>query len=584
MQMCGIIGRVSVSEDCTRTLESLKLLEYRGYDSFGVLLYNKDRGEYVLERDVGEIDKKRFDSLKNLKSHIEIGHTRWATHGRVSKENAHPHFDFNRDFFVVMNGIVENFSEVKKKLVDKGYEFSSQTDTEVVVQLFSYYFVFGEDMEKSLLDALRKVIYDLEGEFSFLIKYRDYVLGYKNVNPLIVGRCEGEVVVSSDLRVVESGCDFYHVLDDCESFLCYNDENEVNLKFFDKNFKLYEKESMKSNYVHEEDFKDTNYFMEKEIFEQKDINRLYTKENFDNLRYLYGCLGSRRVVLTGAGTSYHAALYMKYVLLEMGIYSDVVLACELQNYVKCMEGCQVVLFSQSGETADLIQPLRKIKDCEIFSITNTKNSTLDRMASKSCYLNCGREIGVASTKAFVFQMFVAKILQSFYYDYDIERKSEVFRKSFDSFVSKNRGIVKDLCDLFYGVSSIFYLGRGIYYPIALEGALKLKELSYIHAEGFAGGELKHGSLALIEDNVPVVALGSSSEIISNAMEVKTRGGVVIGISKNYSEVYDYFLEVPEYFEDVFATILMQVLAFEMAVALGYNPDKPRNLAKSVTVK
>ena len=579
--MCGIIARVSTNENPIDTLEGVKFLEYRGYDSYGVLLsYN---GVEKLDKNIGELPLKKLEQLKQIKSNIEIAHTRWATHGGVTKENAHPHFDKDKKFYVVMNGIIENYLDIKAQLRGK-VEFVSQSDTEVIPQLFSVYFKNTGDNEKDLLECCKKIMPMLKGEFSFIVKYKNTILGYKNINPIIAGIKEGEFLMSSDMGYVQNHCDKYYTLNDCEIMIC-SLESEVK-------YTLYENYSqIKPNWLisKKSDLDSDNKYdtyMEKEIYEQKFIRNLIETDNLSSIKYLKNKITrGEKVILSAAGTSYHAAYIMHHMLLRHNIMSQIIIASELNNYVSSIEDSIIVVFSQSGETADLIHPLKNLRDeNEIFTITNSPNSTLDRFASRSIHLNCGREIGVASTKAFVSQVFVSHLLEA-----ELDKSNKLsnldkYEAQFDKVISDNMKTIDTICSRFSKNSDFFFIGRDLFHPLALEGALKLKEISYIHAEGFAGGELKHGTLALIEKNVPVVVLGSSSDIISNAIEIKTRGGVIIGISSKENEAYEYHLKIPDYFEDIYSTILMQLIALKMTLLLGHNPDKPRNLAKSVTVK
>jgi len=580
--MCGIIGRVSVDTNCVKTLKGLKELEYRGYDSFGIYLFNRHSREDILVKDIGEFDVENTD-LINFKSNIEIGHTRWATHGKVDKSNAHPHFDNDKKFFIVMNGIVENYIEVKKFLTMRGYEFNSDTDTEVIPALYSFYYEDLGDVRQSLIQVTKKVLSMLKGEFSYLVKFDNFVLGYKNINPIIVGKSKDEVLISSDLNLVQNNSKDCFILEDEEFFISeYN--SYIHLDFYDKDFNEISKESSVLSKVDLNVEKDTKYFMEKEIYEQRNLVQFLTDDNLNAIRKLVKKLNGNDIVLSAAGTSYNACLYLHYTLLDLGINSQIVVASELKNYINVIKNKHIIVFSQSGETADLIYPLKELKESnEIFTITNVRNSTLDRMASDRVYLNCGKEVAVASTKAFVFSMFFSKVLKSIYCEDKVEFDFDMYEKEFDCVFSKNIEIIDKICDRFYDVHDFFFIGRDGYFPLAIESALKLKEISYIHAEGFAGGELKHGSLALVEEGTPVVCLGDSQEIISNAIEIKTRGGVLIGASKGV-DIFDFNLNVGEKFKDIFIVVLLQMLAFKMAVKRGLNPDKPRNLAKSVTVK
>lgn len=573
--MCGIIGRISLDSSPQKTLLGLKELEYRGYDSYGILVGN------VLDKDVGEIKIAKIEVLNKIKSQIELGHTRWATHGRVVKENAHPHFDQTNKFFVVMNGIVENYNKVKKELNDLGYAFNSQTDTEVIPQLFLHYF------DGNLRRTLKKVLLKLKGDFSFLLKYDNIILGYKNINPIIIGKSENEIFVSSDSNLVQKNSENYYTLDDGEFFISTLDENLVTFEMFDKNFNKKNIEFKKSAYSENDDIKETDYFMQKEILEQKDVKKLLTQNNLVAIENLIKICKTKKVFLVGAGTSYNAANFMHYILLKNNIFSNLILASELSNYINLIEDSLIVVFSQSGETADLIYPLKSLKiNNQIITITNTPNSTLDRFSENSIYLNCGREVSVASTKAFVFQVYVSFVLD-YLINFDLEKLKSMtllYENFFEIFIESSHNIILDICSNFSNSNSVFFIGRNQYFPFAVEGALKLKEISYIHAEGFAGGELKHGSLALIEKNTLSIVLGTDSEVLSNAQEIKTRGGILVGISNQENEIFDYHIKIPKFFEEIFSTIVVQKLALEMTLQKGYNPDKPRNLAKSVTVK
>jgi len=597
--MCGIIGRVSTDKIPIKTLFGLKELEYRGYDSYGILFYNIDTQKSLLDKDKNELTLEKLNKLKEFESNIEIGHTRWATHGIISKENAHPHCDMNCEFFVVMNGIVENYKEIKNKLENENVIFSSQTDSEVIPQLFAKYFDKNNlNINDELLKTIKKVLNELKGEFSFILKYKQYLIIYKNINPIIIGESKNEIFISSDSSLVQNNSNNYKMLEDGEIFFVeLNNSKDIIFEHYDKNFNEIERGFNKSLKEEEVITKNTKYFMEKEMLEQKNIKKILTKTNHENLKYLISEIKNnskyKKIFISAAGTSYHASIYLHYTLLENEIMSNIILASELKNYINIIKDSIIIVFSQSGETADLIFPLKELEENnEIFTITNTKNSTLDRFAKKSIYLNCGKEIGVASTKAFTSQIFISIWINEILNKNNISKINESLKITnfqkyeilFEKILEKNIPIIKKICFENKDSSDFFFLGRDKNFPLALEGALKLKEISYIHAEGFAGGELKHGSLALIEKDVPSIIIGDSDEIISNAIEIKTRGGIIIGISEKNNEVFDYFLEVPNLHKDIFITLMLQYIAFEMTLLKGYNPDKPRNLAKSVTVK
>ncbi len=584
--MCGIIARVGKNTNPIKTLKGLKFLEYRGYDSYGILLFNNSDSSNVLSKDISELSEFEISKLSIVKSNIEIGHTRWATHGGVTAVNAHPHFDSSESFYVVMNGIIENYLDVKSDLKNSGVVFNSETDTEVLPHLFAKYFCDTGFIERDLLTCSTKVFADLKGEFSFVVKYKHAILAYKNINPIAVGVSSDEVFLCSDSGLVQNNCDSFYILNDGEVFTsAISESDEISSHFyrdlvpFSPDFK----ESVKTEFDCDNSF---STYMEKEIYEQKNLRNIITSENLSSIKYLKDIISSSRdVVLTAAGTSYHAAYVMHHELLRAGVMSSVILASELHNYKSVISDSLIVVFTQSGETADLIYPLRELKESnEIFTITNTADSTLARFANRLVMLNCGREVSVASTKAFTAQVFVSHLLS-----YELEGKNigenlSIYENDFTALVNSCGSVLDEVCEKFHKSPDFFFIGRNQFHPFALEGSLKLKEVSYIHAEGFAGGELKHGTLALITDNVPVVALGNCDEIVSNAIEIKTRGGVLIGISSRPNEVFDYFVKVPENFEEILGTVVMQLLSLKMAQKLGLNPDKPRNLAKSVTVK
>lgn len=581
--MCGIIGRISLNTNPIKSLLGLKELEYRGYDSYGILFYNLENKNNILQKDIGEIDLSSINKFKNIKSNIEIGHTRWATHGKVSKENAHPHFDKNKKFFIVMNGIIENYSKIKKELINKKIKFISQTDTEIISHLYNLYYKDLNDLESSIIETTKIVLSKLKGEFSFILKFENLILGYKNINPLIVGISKDELFFSSDLNLIEQETEKYFILEDKEFFVSLLKKNKLELNIFNEKFKKIKKNIKNSNKNKNEISKNTKYYMQKEILEQKELKNFLTNENINNLKYIISKFKDKEIYITSAGSSYHAGMFMHYQLLKKKIYSNIILASELKNYIALIKNSIIIIFSQSGETADLIFPLKILKkNNEIFTITNSKNSTLDRFAKKSIYLNCGREISVASTKAFVFQIFSIFIIKNLLDNVKFNIKN--YESNFEEVITNSDGVINNIIERFNNVNDFFFLGRNQFYPLALEGALKLKEISYLHAEGFAGGELKHGSLALIKPEIPIFILGGDKEIISNAIEIKSRGGIIIGIDSENKEIYDYFLEVPKNFIEIYSVIIMQILALKIALFLGLNPDKPRNLAKSVTVK
>jgi glutamine---fructose-6-phosphate transaminase (isomerizing) len=586
--MCGIISIISRNLDNKKIFNSLKQLEYRGYDSYGLLLYNHMTNSRLLLKNTGTITNTELKKIKDFKAHIALAHTRWATHGGVTKENAHPHFDNNKQFFVVMNGIIENHEDIKTKLLSNGYQFYSGTDTEIIPALYSHYLNNTKNLKNldnltKLKKITTKIIEELEGEFSFIVKYKNYILGYKNINPLIIGTNNNEIFISSDLNQIQHNTTEYIILDDKEIFTTHIKDNLITTKIYNSKFIELEKERKKSKKISFETKKHAQYYMQKEIKDQFQLEKLITPENIKNLTYLKSQLRKKRIIITAAGTSYNAGNYLHYKLLEQNILSNIILASELNNYIPVLEDSLIIALSQSGETADLIHPLKELKkNNEIFGIINTQDSTLDRIATKSIYLNCGPEIAVASTKAFTFQMFFAELLN--FTPEELTQTLKLYQHNFKKVIEQNQETLKNIITKFKQSPSFFFIGRNKNFPLAIEGALKLKEISYIHAEGFAGGELKHGSLALIYQDIPIIVIGNDKEIISNATEIKARGGKIIGISPTFNPIFDYHLPVPNNSQEIFSVILMQILAMNMSIKLGHNPDRPRNLAKSVTVK
>lgn len=580
--MCGIIGRISVHDNPSKTLYGLKELEYRGYDSYGIVLYNHSTKETLLQKDTHELPLDVIENLSKVKSNIEIGHTRWATHGRVITENAHPHCDNRCEFFVVMNGIIENFYDVKSKLIQEGFTFKSETDTEIIPILYAKYH------KGNLVQTTHTVLKELKGEFSFAVYHKDQLLVYKNINPIIIGESDNELFISSDMNNVLENSLTHYVLEDNELVHATLNNTSLDYTFYtytQKECSFIHKQPHKSVSKKIQNAKKTTYYMEKEILEQKNINNILTPTNIQNIQHIATISKSKQIFLTGAGTSYHAALFMHYKLLKNNIISQVILGSELSNYVKNINNSLVIAFSQSGETADLIHPLKDLKqNNELISIINTEHSTLERLSHKSIQLHCGKEVAVASTKAFTSQLFISILIDKLMNNKDYTYQLKQYETDFDNYIHNTQELVDRICVEYERSKNFFFLGRNQYYPLALEGALKLKEISYIHSEGFAGGELKHGPLALIEQESCAIILDSNQEILSNAMEIKSRGAKIIGIAKENSPIFDTYVAVPDYFKELFSSILMQTFALKMALRLGFNPDKPRNLAKSVTVK
>ena len=606
--MCGIVGIISSKEVSSRIINSLKKLEYRGYDSAGIAtLVNGEINEVKCE---GRVDRLEKDINNfNLKGEIGIGHVRWATHGKPSKINAHPHS--SEQVSIVHNGIIENSTILKKFLEKKGYLFKSQTDTEVIAHLVTDYL-----KKNSLKDTITKVLKKLHGSFALGIIFKgqnDLIVGARRGSPLAVGYGPNENYLGSDSYALKSMTNKISYLDDGE--ICFVKKDQI--EFFDSNGKKVNKKIMNMskdelNY----DKGDYKYFMEKEIDEQpatikacinEYIDKFNNQINIYNFPWEINSINS--VMLIGCGTAFHSCLITKY-WMEQNTNLDVSvdIASEFRyRKVRFKKDCLYIFVSQSGETADTYAALdlckkNKVKTC---AVVNVIESSIARDADLVLPIYCGQEIGVASTKAFIGQMLVLYILttkisfdQKFINldEYKVKIKNLLNLSTCAKKTLKIDQKILDIGKIFAEAKGSMFLGRGFSFPIALEGALKLKELAYVHAEGYPAGEMKHGPLALIEEGMPVVVLAPRDEhykkTISNMQEVIARGAKVLLITnKNKDEVISEniweIIEVDQLEDELIPflmTIPLQKLAFYSALEKGYDIDKPRNLAKSVTVE
>ncbi len=606
--MCGIIGIISSKEVSNRIVNSLKKLEYRGYDSAGIAtLVDGNINEVKCE---GRVDALEKDISKfNLKGEIGIGHVRWATHGKPSKVNAHPHS--SEQVSVVHNGIIENSTILKKLLEKKGYIFKSQTDTEVIAHLVTDYL-----KKNSLKNTIIKVLKKLHGSFALGIIFKDrndLMIGARRGSPLAVGYGPNENYLGSDSYALKSMTNKITYLDDGEFCIVKRDQ----IEFFEGDGIKINKEVM--NLSKEElsyDKGEYKYFMEKEIDEQpltinncinEYVDKYNNQINIYNFPWKISSLKS--IVLVGCGTAYHSCLVAKY-WLEQNTNLDVSIdiASEFRyRKVRFKKDCLYVFVSQSGETADTYAALElckknKMKTC---AIVNVVESSIARDADLVLPIYCGQEIGVASTKAFLGQMLVLYILSlkiSFDQELITKKKYESKIKNLLTLSNSAKKTLKldhkllKIGKVFADAKGCMFLGRGYSFPIALEGALKLKELAYVHAEGYPAGEMKHGPLALIEEGMPVVVIAPRDEhylkTVSNMQEVIARGAKVLLITnKNKDEIISENIweqiEVDKLNDELIpflTTIPLQKLAFYSALEKGYDIDKPRNLAKSVTVE
>jgi len=606
--MCGIIGIVSYKDTTLRILDSLKKLEYRGYDSAGISTIVN--GEIVENKCAGKVaDLEKLIKKTSLSGNIGIGHVRWATHGVPNEINAHPHS--SEDVSVVHNGIIENSGILKKKLIEKGHLFKSQTDTEVVTHLITEHL-----KNMAYLEAVFETLKELEGSFALGIifkKFDNLIVGARRGSPLAVGYGDKEKYLGSDSYALNSMTNEVSYLDDGDVCVISKDK----IEFFDKNKKKIDKKihqlSSDKGIYDKGGFKD---FMSKEIFEQPDVIKKCINEYFDKIRKEINIVNFpidpnkiTKVNLIACGTAYHACVLGKYWFEEFtNLDANVDVASEFRYRNNKIKDNELYIFvSQSGETADTIAALDFCKNngAKTCSIVNVTESSLSRLSDLVLPIHVGPEVGVASTKAFTGQILVLllfilkisrirnEIKENEYFDIvkDLENiHSDV------NFILDKKKIIEELADDFTDIKGSIFLGRGLSYPIALEGALKFKELTYLHADGYPAGEMKHGPLALIENGMPVVVVAPKDRFyektISNMQEVIARGGKILLISDHLEgedphENIWYEVKIPKinkFLSPFLTNIPLQLLAYYVALKKGHDIDKPRNLAKSVTVE
>ena len=606
--MCGIIGIVSYKDTTVRILDSLKKLEYRGYDSAGISTIAN--GEIVENKCAGKVaDLEKLIKKTSLSGNIGIGHVRWATHGIPNEINAHPHS--SEDVSVVHNGIIENSSILKKKLIEKGHFFKSQTDTEVVTHLIT------EHLKKmSYLEAVFETLKELEGSFALGIifkKFDNLIVGARRGSPLAVGYGDKEKYLGSDSYALNSMTNEVSYLDDGDVCVISKDK----IEFFDKNNKKIDKKihqlSSDKSIYDKGSFKD---FMSKEIFEQPEVIKKCINEYVDKIRKEINIVNFpidpkkiAKVNLIACGTAYHACVLGKYWFEEFtNLDANVDVASEFRYRNNKIKDNELYIFvSQSGETADTIAALDfcKKNGAKTCSIVNVTESSLSRLSDLVLPIHVGPEVGVASTKAFTGQilvllLFILKIsrIRNEIKDdeyFDIVKDLEKIHSDVSLILDKKK-LIEELANDFINIKGSIFLGRGLSYPIALEGALKFKELTYLHADGYPAGEMKHGPLALIENGMPVVMIAPKDRYyeksISNMQEVIARGGKILLISDHLEQEdpHDniwYEIKIPKinkFLSPFLTNIPLQLLAYYVALKKGHDIDKPRNLAKSVTVE
>lgn len=588
--MCGIIGYIGNNNASTILLQSLKRMEYRGYDSAGIATINDN--ELIVKKDIGRIDqineKIKFETAKGK---IGIAHTRWATHGSVTIENSHPHTSCNEEIVLVHNGIIDNYKQLQKEL-SKKHNFKSETDSEIIAHLIEEEY----EKRKEPIESLKHVAEKLTGSFALVVIFKQHgneIYGIRKYAPLIIGKGKKENFIASDVVSFISYTDNVIFLEDKE-IVKVTDNSVKIINFAGKEIKRDETHvAWEAADISKEEF---SHHTIKEIHEQNSTVNMALKQDTRGFNSFTKELSSgKNIFITGSGSSYHIALIFKNMLTRLAkIPAQSFLSSEADEYAQLMDKNSILIpISQSGETADLLEAIRNVKDkgVKILSIYNTAGSSLSRLSDLSMNLNCGPEIGVAATKSFTAQLaIVYKIVFELCQMENGNKKLESLTSNIKEVLNREKSL-RQIIELLNESNDVYFLGRSIHHPIALEGALKLKELAYIHAEGMAAGELKHGTLALVEEGTPAIIINpideTHSDTISNAIEMKSRGAKIIGISSINNEVYDYWIKIPEVDSVMYPfveIIPLQLLAYFTAIRRKNNPDYPRNLAKSVTVK
>ncbi len=612
--MCGIVAYIGKKEASPIIMEGLKRLEYRGYDSAGISIYNGDVKTYKKQGKVLELEK--LIEGKDLSGSMGIGHTRWATHGRPNDVNAHPHVSNNGEIVLIHNGIIENYASLKSALQELGYTFESETDTEVLVNLI-------EEVQKSkgllIEEATRQALNMVVGAYAIVLfdsKDPEKIVGAKNSSPLVCGVGESEMFLASDATPIVKYTDKVIYIEEDEiitinkngSYSIVNLDNEVSanpIKHIDLKLETIEKAGFE-------------HYMLKEIYQQPITiaesmrGRINAAEGWARLggmdQYTKRIKQAERIILTACGTSWHAALIAEYLFEELArIPTEVEYASEFRYRNPIIRQDDfIIALSQSGETADTLAAIKlaKQKGALIYGIVNVVGSSIARETHAGSYTHAGPEIGVASTKAFTSQLTVLSLMAIIlgyergvitqgYYRQLLTELESIPRKV--EKILQNDDHIKYIASEIKDANNSLYLGRGYNFPIALEGALKLKEISYIHAEGYPAAEMKHGPIALIDMHMPIVVIATNKrnyeKVVSNIEEVKARKGIIIAIvSEGDTEIKklaDFAIEIPNV-EDPLTPLLsvipLQMLAYHIAVMRGCNVDQPRNLAKSVTVE
>ena len=612
--MCGIVGYIGTKKASPILINGLLRLEYRGYDSAGISTIEKD-GLSIMK------DKGRVKNLNNLpgiddlEGTIGIAHTRWATHGKPSKENSHPHMDNSKTFSVVHNGIIENYNELRKFLINNGYTFYSQTDTEIIPNLIHYYYSKDDNNDSfRFLRAVKNACSDLKGSFALEIICKNdpnNMIVVRKDSPLVIGKGNGENYISSDIPAILSFTREFYLLEDLEFVVLSRDD----AKFYDKNLNPIDKKiqtiEWNASSAEKDGFED---YMLKEIYEQPTAIRETigaklgegSKCEFDELKFTKEYLKSlNKIYLVACGTAMHAGLAAKNMLERIcKIPTEVDIASEFRYRDPIVDEKTLCIFiSQSGETADTIAALKlsKEKGAKTLAISNVIGSSITREADYSIYTHAGPEIAVASTKAYTSQVVLLAIL-AIYFAETLELTDKNILELKNNILELPSKIeetlkcaeqIKEFGHRIYQEKDVFFLGRGIDETVAKESALKLKEISYIHADSYAAGELKHGPIALIENDITVISIMTDKNLVektvSNIQEVITRGAKTLVVTNQNidDKMFDTVIHIPEtntFISPILSVIPLQLLAYYISKEKGLDVDKPRNLAKSVTVE
>ena len=586
--MCSIIGYFGKESAAPIIVKGLKRMEYRGYDSVGIATESDHQIE--LKKGIGKVNEVNSRiQLDVLPGKVGIGHTRWATHGKVTDVNAHPHSSNSGRIAIVHNGIIENFEELKKQLENEGYSFKSDTDSEIIANLIQKYYEKTCDVKKTILRTVAKI----KGHYAFVAMFENGQLAAAKFHePLIIGVGQNDFFLSSDvLGFIEYTDNVIYI--ENGNFVIL-DKDKFQIMNFDGECVKYETvkvskefgDAYKGDYAH---------FTLKEIYEQHETVLKAGEKTLEAIEKTADYIKhAKNIYITGSGTSYNSALIAKQMLSRYTkIKAEPIMSSELQFAPNSIEENSIMIaISQSGESADVLEAVKisKIAKCKTIAIVNLLTSSLARESDIVIGMNCGPEIGVAATKSFTTQLVIIyKIIQKLSdnnIDIDFTKISESILE-----VLKDPTRIQRIANEMKDISDIYVLGRGIHYPIAIEAALKLKELTYIHAEGIPGGELKHGPLALMDSNVFVIIINPNDstylDTLTSAREIKARGAKIIGVSDIESDVYDFWIEIPKSDEIAYPIseiIPIQLLAYYAALEKNTDPDYPRNLAKSVTVK